>query len=383
MIRVAFTMIGGKKWVGGYNYLLNLLRVITRFQHGEIHPVLFLGTDIDADDLTSFRSISGVEIITSPLMNKKRSSVSLIKSLLFGADLSIKQMFNKHNIDVIFENARFFGKNIGIPTIAWIPDLQHRELPDLFSWVAWWKRELGFRVQIANRKSIMLSSNDARDSFERYYPKAIGRSHVVKFAVLLTNIPTLTEITKIRKLYGLPKRYFYMPNQFWQHKNHLLSIEALDIIQKKYSDIVILASGKQIDPNKPQHFQHILSLLKEKNLHNQFRLLSLIPYEHIAPIMLGSVAVLNPSLFEGWSTTVEEARALGVPMILSDIPVHIEQAYGIATFFNPHSAKSFANTLEKAWQKENKDTIIESNDGHAKEFARNFAKIAKNTAING
>ena len=48
--------------------------------------------------------------------------------------------------------------------------------------------------------------------------------------------------------------------------------------------------------------------------------------------MCASVALLNPSHFEGWSTTVEEARALGVPMLLSDLDVHLEQAQGIARF---------------------------------------------------
>ena len=41
--------------------------------------------------------------------------------------------------------------------------------------------------------------------------------------------------------------------------------------------------------------------------------------------MRKAMAVIQPSLFEGWSTVVEDARALGKPMILSDFPVQIEQ----------------------------------------------------------
>ncbi len=66
--------------------------------------------------------------------------------------------------------------------------------------------------------------------------------------------------------------------------------------------------------------------------------------------MVGSVAVLNPSLFEGWSTTVEEARALQVPMVLSDLPVHKEQAEGIARFFDRTSAPALADALRQAWR---------------------------------
>jgi hypothetical protein len=43
---------------------------------------------------------------------------------------------------------------------------------------------------------------------------------------------------------------------------------------------------------------------------------------------------------------VEEARSLGVPMVLSDIAVHREQASDRAVFFDPHSAEAAAGAME-------------------------------------
>ncbi|NIO41379.1 MAG: glycosyltransferase [Burkholderiales bacterium] len=65
-------------------------------------------------------------------------------------------------------------------------------------------------------------------------------------------------------------------------------------------------------------------------------------------LMRGSIAVVNPSLFEGWSTTVEEAKAIGAPLVLSDIAVHREQAGGDAVYFEPHSATQAAAALVQA-----------------------------------
>lgn len=350
MTRIAFTLIGGKTWTGGYNYLLNLLRVITQRRPGVLHPVLFFGTDVDPQDAAPFRSIDGVEIVTSPHMNGARRNASLLRSLVLGADPATRRMFHEHGIEVVFENAQFHGARLGIPAIAWIPDFQHRELPHLFSRAAWWKRELGFRAQIAAGRTIMLSSHDARNACERHYPATVGRTHVVRFAVPSGRRPDAADVRRVRESHGLPERYFYLPNQFWQHKNHLLVIDALALLKQEHPDIVVAASGKQLDPYKPGHFQRILSRLEEVGLKDQFRLLGLIPYEHIAPLMVGSVAVLNPSLFEGWSTTVEEARALQVPMVLSDLPVHKEQAEGIARFFDRTSAPALADALCQAWQ---------------------------------
>ena len=51
----------------------------------------------------------------------------------------------------------------------------------------------------------------------------------------------------------------------------------------------------------------------------------MVPYSDVVALMIYSQAVINPSFFEGWSTTVEEAKSLGKQVILSDIAVHREQ----------------------------------------------------------
>lgn len=350
MIRIAFTLIGGKDWTGGYNYLLNLLRVITTRRPGAVQPVLFFGNDVDADEVRPFEAIDGVEIVTSRVLNADRRIVSLLQSLLFGANPAMHRLFQNHRVDVIFENAQFHGWRLGIPAIAWIPDFQHRALPHLFSRAAWWRRELGLWVQIKTKRTIMLSSYDARQACERYYPATVGRTHVVRFAVISSRRPDAAKVREVREAYDLPERYFYLPNQFWLHKNHLLVIDALTILKNSGNKIAVAASGKQLDPRRPAHFERFSERLQSAGVGDQFRLLGLIPYEHIAPLMVGSVAVLNPSLFEGWSTTVEEARSLQVPLVLSDLAVHKEQAAGIASFFERNSSESLAKALLSVWQ---------------------------------
>jgi glycosyltransferase involved in cell wall biosynthesis len=359
MTRIAFTLIGGKAWTGGYNYLLNLLRVITQRHPGVLQPVLFFGTDVDPDDARPFQSIAGVDIVTSPSLNAARRTASLVRSLVLGADPATRRLFREHRIDVVFENAQFHGARLGIPAIAWIPDFQHRELPHLFSRAAWWKRELGFRAQIGAGRAIMLSSGNARDDCERHYPSTVGRTHLVRFAVPSTGRPDAAAVQAVREAHGLPERFFYLPNQFWQHKNHLMVIDALAMLKQDGHDVVVAASGKQLDPYRPDHFQRITERLAASGAATQFRLLGLIPYEHIAPLMVGSVAVLNPSLFEGWSTTVEEARALRVPLVLSDLAVHQEQASDMARFFDRTSARSLADALLDVWQGEDPMRAIE------------------------
>jgi glycosyltransferase involved in cell wall biosynthesis len=61
-----------------------------------------------------------------------------------------------------------------------------------------------------------------------------------------------------------------------------------------------------------------------------------------------AVAFINPSLFEGWSTSVEESKSMGKRILLSDIPVHREQAPELGIYFNPEDAEDLALQMRNA-----------------------------------
>jgi hypothetical protein len=65
--------------------------------------------------------------------------------------------------------------------------------------------------------------------------------------------------------------------------------------------------------------------------------------------MRQAICVLNPSLFEGFSLTVDEARSLGKRMLLSDIPAHREQKPPKSSFFDPTSCEDLAQKLSEIW----------------------------------
>jgi glycosyltransferase involved in cell wall biosynthesis len=346
MVRVAFTLIGGRNWTGGYNYLLNLTRVLAGHPDCGVTPVLFFGTDADSAETAPFKAIQGAEIVHAALFNGGARNRILADALVRGRHMPVVQLFRAHKIDVMFEAANYFGWRSGSPTIAWMPDIQHRVAPQMFTRFGGLKRELGFRAQIASGHDIMLSSDHARQTCEHFYPATRGRTHVVRFAVGPQGAFDPVAARAVADSYDLPERFFYLPNQFWKHKNHLQVLDALIILRERGHRIVVAASGKQMDGQAPEYFPHVLSVIKANRLEQEFRLLGLIPYAHLAALMQAGVALINPSTYEGWSTTVEEARAMGVPMVLSDIPVHREQVGDGAAFFNLGQPQSLADVLQ-------------------------------------
>jgi glycosyltransferase involved in cell wall biosynthesis len=194
----------------------------------------------------------------------------------------------------------------------------------------------------------MLSSESALRDCKVFYPAVAGRASVVRFASrppaeLLTQNPA-----EVTALYELPERFFYLPNQFWRHKNHKVVLDALSILKDRGIDIVIAASGAKDDPREPDYFDSVMRQVAERNLSRNFRYLGMIPSSHVFALLRVSVALINPSRFEGWSTTVEEAKSFGVPMILSDLDVHREQTAGKASYFGTDNPSALADHLFEA-----------------------------------
>jgi glycosyltransferase involved in cell wall biosynthesis len=342
-VRLAFTFVSPRKSAGVYNYHRNLFAALNRYRFGEFAPVVFAGYADDADELAILAAIPGVEVVQDIAFDRRR--LGLAMSLVTGLDLAAVAAFKSKDVDIVVEAARFFGWRMPYPAVAWFTDFQHRRLPQLFSPVARWRREIGFRMQIASGRNVMLSSESALRDCKTFYPEVADRASVVRFACrppvqLLTENPA-----DVIRQYNLPEHFFYLPNQFWRHKNHKLVLDALSILKLRGIDIVIATSGGKDDPREPDYFDSIVREVDERGLSCSFRYLGLIPLSNVYALLRVCTALINPSRFEGWSTPVEEAKSFGVPMILSDLEVHREQSAGKARYFGTDDAAALADHI--------------------------------------
>ncbi len=106
-------------------------------------------------------------------------------------------------------------------------------------------------------------------------------------------------------------------------------------------------TGKTSDHRQPEDFSNLMATVQTYGLSDCSRVLGVIPYNDLIALMRNSLAVINPSLFEGWSSSVEEAKSLGKRVILSDIPIHREQDPAAGIFFKPHDAEWLAEVMER------------------------------------
>ncbi len=378
MIRIAFFIYGGGSSLGNINYLTNLITALVAHSECEVEPVVFRAEEISSKtDLAALAS-TGAETIATPVLNAARSRQHLIRAIVFGRVSEIEDLLVANHCDCLFENAVFTSWRSQIPRLAWIPDFQHKALPHMFKRLALLKRELGFRAQLFSGRTLIVSSEAAKRDFERYYAFASQKPYVVRFPSLLAS-SAITDPAGAARRYEIAEPYFYIPNQFWKHKNHGIVINALEILERQGLKPLLVLSGRQQDPRHPKWFAQLKASIEKSSVNKQIKMLGLIPYKDVINLNAGALAIINPSRFEGWSTSVEEAKALGTPLILSNLPVHIEQTQNAGNYFDPDDANALAHHMMRAlnepmlYSRVPKLMLLELNADRTRDFALNFA----------
>jgi glycosyltransferase involved in cell wall biosynthesis len=392
-MRVAFGIMGGDFWTGGVNYLENLLSAIAERPSLGIDPVLMVGTDADPRRIERLAGYLSSPPVVSAAWDRGRWTrlVRSISAYTLQRDIPVERSLLRERIDVVFQHGAWLGAAFRIPTLAWVADLQHRRHPEMFSFPDRVRRDAGYAALSRCASRIMVSSEDAKRDCEHFFPSSKGRVDAVPFAVRHWIGADDALLSEVRDSHSLPDRFIFFPNQLWLHKNHLGVLLALKRLEDRGGMVDVVACGNPRDYRHPRHPETVIRTIGELGLADRFRFLGLIPGHHILPLMRLSCAVLNPSFHEGWSTTVEEAKAIGVPLLLSDIPIHREQTEGLrARFFDPADVESIADVLCSAMlelppgpRRDAESQAAIMNQARRDRFARAFADSAVHAAGNG
>jgi glycosyltransferase involved in cell wall biosynthesis len=339
VLPVAF---GRQVWLGGVNYFRNLAKATSMYSAGRFRIVLL------TDRPDHFADLNGpqVGVVMCRMLDYRSGPIAFgarILQRLTGRNPALLHVIRRHGPDVISHGHA--GIQSAVPSLPWMPDFQHRALPHLFSAREHAGRESLMKIY-GKLAHLLLSSESARKDFERYYPSMRHvKVHVLRFPAFGAAPGQATKsLAELCERHSIPQRYVYLPNQFWAHKNHGVVIDAL---ARTRSGVTVVCTGSSSDLRNDKYFNGLMDRVRGAKLESRFRLLGQVEYSDVVALMRHAAAVLNPSLFEGWSTTVEEAKAQGKLMILSSLPVHIEQAqdYG-ARFFPPEDAQALAGLLD-------------------------------------
>jgi len=359
-------------WMGGIIYILNLIRTLNFLDDNEKPEiVLFYRQDLK-------RFVDQVQYPYLETVEWEFPSVyrGYFRSWITGKNVFVDKILKYKSLDGLYPLHDFPVHSLcSTRLVCWYADLQHKHYPGFFRKRKLLERSTRIRFILRNADHLVLSSSAVRDDFNRFFKiRDRMKVHIFHFVSVIDDLSGL-EIQSVREQYGLPQKYFMISNQFHKHKNHKVLLLALAKLKQIGSEVHLAMTGRFPAASHSPYMKELHELINQHNLQSQINMLGIIPRKEQLLLMKHSQAVIQPSLFEGWSTVIEDAMSLQVPVIASNIPVNIEQLGEKGKYFNPHNEDELAAILANYPARENEVLLYEDYKTRVRSAAREFIRI--------
>lgn len=387
-LNIYLLMTGGNHWIGGVQYTRNLIGAMDLLPKDE-KPIIVLSLgrkNLNSGYEQEFGAYEFVRLEGYPSWTRIVSS---------GIRRVFGERASKHFLSLAEKIACSVKKctvaypvkglplAMNIESVLWIPDFQYKCLPEYFSEEERRKRNLDYSKMLDNDSILVLSSESVRADFERFFPehkeKKVG---ILRFISVMDENDYLRDPDEVCARYNLPDKFVYLPNQFFMHKRHDLVFAALAKLKRSGVPVNLVCTGNSQDYRSQEYYTALMNFLHENQLAEQVNLLGLIPRDDQIQIFRKAAFTLQPSIFEGWSTTVEDGIALGKDILLSDIDTHQEQKPAHGYFFKAGCVDSLAESINQLWSEARPGPDLErerlariENKKRGLAFARTFLDI--------
>ena len=349
ILNIGLVAAGTKGWIGGVTYVESIARACRSLPAGTAPRLFLVVTDESLASLDCYRDVfplcSSVAYLGSrppePVLAQIREAVPP------GLPVSTLRR-HRPGADILFPD--LMGLVDRTRTVSWIPDLQHLRLPEFSSPDDIAGRNALIARLLEKRRPVVLSSEAVKADFLHYFGASLrSEVHVLHFHTLPREEWFRPDPAPLVRRLELPEKFLICCNQFWKHKNHAVLFEALEILARRGTVVPLVCTGQTHDSRWPGFFDESMDAICGTRIFPHIRFFGIMPREEQIQLIRAAAAMVQPSRFEGWSTIVEDARALGKTLFLSDLPVHREQTPPHTLFFDPARADALADLIEREW----------------------------------
>lgn len=334
------------RWSAGYSFTKMMAYSLAAAVEGTAAEVVVI----------SNRTASG------PGLGMPRPSLAAPAPVYAPGEHTLRRLFRLPPKSALFHSAREHGISVLLPifdfegtpscgTIGWIPDFQQTHCPQYFTAGEIENRARRNRRLAETCDLVLLSSQAAGRDFAAAFPAQARKARVIPFPSLFAFEPPARELAATLAKYHLPEKFLLVANQFWPHKNHAVVIRAIAELAARGLRLPVVLTGLPLNFLDPcnQTISDVLQAIAAENLTGQIYVLGMVAAADFSSLLRSAAAIIQPSRFEGWNTTVEDAKALGRPLLCADTPVLREQAPAARGFFPCDECGVLAALLERVW----------------------------------
>ena len=357
------------KWTGGLIYIVNTIKILN-FLEEKDKPLVVVIFNPALKKYVDEIEYPYLELVPHhfPTVYKGYLFSILKNKNLFVHDIAVSQ-----KLDAIFPMHDYPVKSkLKIKLVSWYADLQHQYYPQFFSKLKIFERNARIKMILRNSKDLVVSSQAVKDDFLKFYkiPKTL-KIHIYHFVSIIDDLPNLSA-AEIKAKYNLQDDYYMISNQFHKHKNHKVAFEAVAALKKKGVVINIAITGRFPEEPNSEYLRELHDIINTNDLRKSISFLG----DQLL-LMKYAKAIIQPSLFEGWSTVIEDAKSLQVPVIAANLNVNLEQLEATGTYFEPHNAPQLATILEQFPARDFSKTLYEPYENRMKKAAYEFLSVFK------
>jgi glycosyltransferase involved in cell wall biosynthesis len=202
------------------------------------------------------------------------------------------------------------------PSVVTLQDVQHLDLPQLFS-----RGERAFRVLAYHRsarsaRTVVVPTAFVRDRVTELLGLEPARVRVIHYGVDHGRFSPTAE----------PREPFLLyPARPWPHKNHPRLLEAFAMVRRERPDLRLVLTGGGHSGPVPEGVE-----ARE------------VSAGELVSLYRRAAALVFPSLYEGFGLPLLEAMACGCPVACSEIPSLVEVCGNAARTFAPNEPESIA-----------------------------------------
>ncbi len=263
---------------------------------------------------------------------------------------SLASTSKRLGLDVLLPSMQPLPASVGVPWIGYLFDFQHRHLPHFFSPAERANRDAAFERMLREARCVIVNAQDVARDVRLFYPGSTSRLFALPFSTApgkdwFDQDPAATAMR-----YGVTHPYFIICNQFWKHKDHATAFKAFVEVAQRYPRVSLVCTGATNDYRYPGHFEELMSNAQRAGFVDRIHVLGLIPKLDQVALIRGSIALIQPTLFEGGpgGGAVYDSVSLGAPSIVSDIAVNREISEPTVTYFKASDPGSLAEAMDVA-----------------------------------
>ncbi len=302
------------KPTGISTYILNVIPHLQR-----LHPTLLTAQKFNdftcyeiPDDLTPFQGIKG---------HAKR---------LFWTQFTLNQIFRGLKADLLFSPVPEAPLNSNCNYVVMVHDLIPLRFPSLTSPLTYYFRHYVPRV-LEQSQAIICNSQATAEDIINYFHIEGEKIYPIPLAYDSSHFYPL----------DLPvKPYFLYLGRFNPYKNISRLINAFKKL-KDYREYELILGGS-FDRRYTPGLQR---QVKEQELENHVRFIDYIAYDELPRLLNQSLALVFPSLWEGFGLPVLEAMGCGTPVITSNLSSLPEVTADAAILINPYREEEITTAM--------------------------------------